>query len=149
MARNAIVLSSVPKGRSFEGTLTSGQTPKPGQCVKLVSAGTWSVGVADGADGGIGPITIVTEDVYNGKTSLDAYADGAHVFLYNPGPGDELNLMRADIAGTGDDQAIGDLLMIQNSSGKLIANSSGKRVFQALEAIVNPTADQLTMVLFS
>lgn len=148
---NRIIQSADPKGHFMEGTLTAGQTPKPGQHLVRLSTGLWSVFA--GASGSIDEVVIAVENDLEGKTSADAYGDidsgvtGGHVYLYVPLPGDELLALFANISGTADSFAIGDKMMIQTATGKLIANSSGAMIpYKVQETVAALTADGLYKV---
>ncbi len=55
-----------------------------------------------------------------------------------------MNCLVQNLSGTADDHAFGERLMVDNSSGMLIANSSGTSVpFILLETITDPVADTL------
>lgn len=100
-----------------------------------------------GADGEnpLGGYWVLVENLYEGKTSTTAYAAGDFAKLYSPRMGDELNLLIANIAGTADDHALNEKLMVDHSTGKLIATTGTPEdeVAQLLEAITDPTADTL------
>lgn len=154
MARGSlIVVSPFPKGHFVEGIIGAGLTPKPGTAVQLQPATalqggrhTWELYNAD-ADGGRpkGPIIILTEDSLQGRPMTTAYAAGERAFGYIPLPGDELNLLLGDVAGTGDDHALGEILIIDDTTGKFIATTGSpeEEVAQLLEAVTDPTTDTL------
>lgn len=137
----------------MEGIVAVGQTFYPGMAVQRVAAtalvgGRWTYTAADiDADGGRpkGAIVIVTEDSYQGKTTSDSYAAGDRFFGYIPLPGDELNLLLLNISGTGDDHTIGEILIIDDTTGKWIATASTPETepAQLLETVTDPTADTL------
>lgn len=125
---NRIVLESQPRGRFFEGTLTTGITPLPGTCIKRATAAdTWGVGCG-ASDGTHGLVAVLVEDDLQGRTSSDAYVDSAHFFAYIPAQGERMNMLVANPSGTSDHFTQGDLMMIQATTGKLIANSAGTMV---------------------
>lgn len=154
MARgNAIIVSADPRGRFHEGRVTG--TPKPGTCMQIdVSEGmgddgnfTWEA-YAPGTDGDQREVVVLLPDWMQGRLATDAYATGERCFLYSPLPGEELNVLKMDVAGTGDDYAFGDMLMIDSGTGKVLksAGSPESEPFQCLETVVDPTADQLVHV---
>lgn len=157
MARgNRIVVSSEPKGHFMEGYIASGETPKPGTIVQrdatvALKGGrhTYKIYNRD-ADGNLpqGPYYVLMEDYLQGKTPSDAYAEGERCFLYCPLAGDELNLIVGNIAGTADDHALGEILMVDDGTGKLIVTTGTpeSEVAVLLEAITDPTADTLAWV---
>jgi hypothetical protein len=147
MARQTIVVSGEPKGHFIEGKLATGSTPKPGTCVSLTSAGLYEPwnGAADGEQD---EVIVLVEDAMQGKTVNDAYADSAHIFMYMPLAGDEIQVLFGNVAGTADEVAIGDKLMIDDGTGKAINTTGSPEMepFKALEAYVDPAADKLLLV---
>lgn len=160
MARNnVIVLAAEPKGRFIEGTIGAGLTPKPGTIMQIdhsiaMQGGrhTWVLYNAD-ADGGRpkGPIIVLREAELMGKGITDAYAAGDRGFGYIPANGEELNCLVANIAGTADDHAAGEMLMVDDTTGLLIATTGTPEteMFQLNEAITDPTEDTLAWVTFT
>lgn len=152
MARGAkIVVNADAKG-SFEwGYLASAE--KPGTVMQVdptvaIKGGkhTWKV-ATPGADGGlpIGPFAVLDYNPYQGKDANTAYAVGDFAKLYLPLRGDELNLLFYNQAGTADDVALGDALIVKDAVGKVFktTGSPAVKIAVALEALVDPTADQL------
>jgi hypothetical protein len=144
---NCIVVSADPYGRFFEGIISG--TPKPGTMMEIVPAtaavnGRFTWRVFSGASGAAQLCAILLEDALQGKTATDAYVTATQGRMYCPLPGDHMNILVADVAGTADDRAIGDIMMVQTGTGKFIADSSGARKpFMLLEAATDPTADAL------
>lgn len=138
----------------IEGIIAAGETPKPGTIVQKQSATaliggrhTLEIYNAD-ADGGNpkGPYYLLLEDHYQGKTVSDAYAAGEHCFATIPRHGNEYNLLLLNIAGTGDDHTKGEVLIIDDTTGKFIATTGSpeQEVAQLLETVTDPTADTLS-----
>lgn len=155
MARgNNIIVTSDPKGRFEEGPILTAE--KPGTiCERLPSTalvgGRFTYRVYQpGTDGEQpkGAFWVLLADWMQGKSATDAYAAGDRGFFYSPEPGDELNLLLANIAGTADDHAIGEMLMVDTGTGKLIATTGSPEteVAQLQETVTDPTADQLVWV---
>lgn len=152
---NEIIVSSPPLGRFISGIISG--TPKPGTMMQI-QAGTAPVNglftweaYAPGTDGDRLPVVILLDDELQGKLATEAYVSGTEGRLYAPANGEELNILFGNAAGTGDDVAIGDLLMGDTGTGKLI-NTTGdpeSEPFQALEAITDPTADQLLWAMYT
>ena len=154
MARgNGIIVSANPQGKFTEGILGAGLTVYPGTVVQRQAATaevggryTYEVYNAD-ADGGRpkGPFFIVLENALLGKAATASYAAGERIFLYTPLPGDELNLMIGDVAGTGDDHTKGEMLIVDDTTGEFVATTGSPEteVAQLLETLTDPTADQL------
>lgn len=153
---NKILIESEPKGKFVEGYITG--TPKPGILCQI-DVSEAKVGgrftyepYAPGTDGiKSGPIFILLEDSLQGKTMDTAYATGDRCFLYVPQPGDELNVLLQDVSGTGDDHAVGDLLIPDTGTGKFIATTGSPEIepFQVLEAVTDPTADTLVHAIYT
>ena len=155
---DSILLEGEPKGKRIEGYI-DGSTPKPGTVMQLKAATepvngrhTWEVYNRD-ADGNRpqGALAVLLEDHLQGKDDDDAYADGDRCFLYVPAPGDELRMLVANIAGTGDSFAIGDLLIVNDGDGKLIATTGSveSEPFTVMETVAALTADTLVHCMFT
>lgn len=152
MARgNKIVVNPDARGHFEWGYLATAE--KPGTIMQVdptvaLKAGkhTWKVFTA-GADGGIpiGPLAVLDYCPELGRDANTAYAAGDFAKLYFPTDGDEINLLFYNQAGTGDDVALGDALIVKNAVGKVFktTGSPASKVAVALEALVDPTADQL------
>lgn len=150
---NCIVVSANPKGHFVEGILGSGVTAYPGMVVQVDHSieqiggrNTWVLYNAD-ADGGMpkGPYIILTEDALQGLTMETVLTAGARVRGYIPLAGDELNLLLANIAGTGDDHTAGEMLIVDDTTGKFIATTGSpeSECAQLHETVTDPTADSL------
>lgn len=160
MARgNEIIVTANPKGNFLEGYIATGETPKPGTVLQIdptvaLKNGrhTWKIYNRD-ADGNrpVGPLAVLLPDHLQGKTATDAYAASTRCFLYCPLPGDELNMLLLDIAGTGDDHSAGELLIVDDGTGKLIATTGSPECepFVLLEDVTDPEADTLAWVMYS
>ncbi len=159
MARgNRVVVSTDPKGRFVEGIVGTGLTFKPGMCIErdltvALAHGRWTWKYATPGTNGNrskGPITIVTEDIKIGRTTSDAYTAGETFQAYVPLPGDEINVLLKDVAGTGDDHTIGELLMVETGSGKWLATTGSPQStpFELLETVTDPVADTLAWAVF-
>lgn len=152
MARgNKIVVNADARGAHEWGYL--GGAYKPGTILQIDTSvalrngkHTW-VAYNQAADGDrpAGPFAVLDYDYLSGKGPTDAYASGDFAPLYIPLPGDELNLLFFNQSGTGDDVAIGDKLIVDDGTGKVFTTTGSPEteVAVALEAITDPTADQL------
>jgi len=154
---NTILVSGHPGGR-FLGGIISG-TPKPGTVMQIKSAtekvgGLFTYEVynrdADG-DRPKGPIFILLEKKLIGQGVDSAYSDGETGHLYVPEEGDEFLMRLLDVSGTGDTHAIGEILMIDDGTGKLIATTGTPETesFVCLETLAAPTADVLAHVQYA
>lgn len=131
-------------------------TPKPGTCMTVKAATepvngrhTYEAYNRDG-DGNRAEVAILLEDKNQGKTVDDAYVSGTHGQLYFPQAGDLLQMLLQNQGGTGDSFAIGDYLMIDDGTGKLIASSSPENEpFVVMETQAALTADTLVLCLFT
>jgi hypothetical protein len=160
MARgNEIIVTANPKGNFLEGKIAAGETPKPGTILQIDPSAaleggrhTWKVYNRD-ADGDrpAGPFAVLLADSFQGKTATDAYAAGDRCFLYCPLPGDEVNLLFANAAGTADDIALGDIMIVDDGTGKVVktTGSPETEVAVSLEAYTDPTADKLLWCMWS
>lgn len=156
MARgNSIIVTAFPRGLMEEGYVAAGETFYPGMIVQqdptvALKSGRHTYKIYDrGADGDhpAGAFWVVTErlQALQGKTTTDSYAAGERCSLYAPAHGEELNLIVENLAGTADDHSLGEILMVNDGSGKLIATTGTPETEVALllEAITDPTADTL------
>lgn len=160
MARgNEIIVSANPRGVFMEGFIGEGLTPKPGTVMQIQAATsltggrhTFELYNAD-ADGGMpkGPLYVLLADTLRGKTNTDAYAAGDRAFLYTPVAGEELNMLVANLGGTADDHALGEMLIVDDGTGLLIATTGTpeSEPFQLLEAITDPTEDTLAWCMYT
>lgn len=160
MARGSkIIVTTNPKGVFNEGFIATGETPSPGTVlqrdptVALVGGRpTFKIFNRD-ADGDhpAGALWCLMEDYLQGKLATDAYAAGDRCFVYCPIGGEELNMLVANLAGTADDHAAGEILMVDDGTGKLIATTGSpeSEPFMLLEAITDPTADTLSWVEYA
>lgn len=152
---NSIIVTSEPQGQFTEGFVNTGETHYPGMVVQIdptqaTVGGRFVYKIynrdADG-DQPLGAFWVVTErlNALQGKTATDSYAAGARVSLYSPQAGEHVNLLLKDISGTGDDHALGEILMVDDGTGKLIATTGSPETEVAvlLEAVTDPTADTL------
>lgn len=151
MRGTVIVAQANPGGRFDEGIIDG--TPKPGVVMEMKTAtamnnGRMTYQVFSRADGSLGPIAVLREDDLQGFDYDTAYVSGRRGFLYWPEPGDELNMRVLDVAGTGDDIAIGDTFGVDQNTGKLVKGSLTNECFQAMEAVTDPTADTMLLVKF-
>lgn len=156
---NRIIVSEPHYGRHMEGIIKTGETPKPGTILQLdasvaVQGGRHTFKIYDrDADGDrpAGPFWVLLEDFLQGKTMSDAYAAGDRCFLYAPLPGDELNLLYANLSGTADDHALGEIGMVDDSTGKIIITTGTveTEVCIILETVTDPTADFLAWTIWS
>lgn len=154
---NRIVVNPDAKGAYEWGHVATGQ--KPGTIMQVdpsvaLKAGksTWVPYNRD-ADGDRpkGPFAVVVEDLYRGQDADTVWPDNELCKMYIPQPGDELNLLFKNVTGTADDVAVGTIMMVDDDTGKVIptTGSPETEVAVALEAITDPTADQLIWVRWS
>lgn len=162
MARGQrILVSAEPKGK-FQEVIVDG-TPKPGT-IMTIKPGTAvdgngiftyePAGTSAGlmaADGDQIPIAVLLGGadgcvgVPPGNLSTSAYVSGERGTVYFPVAGEELNILKLDVAGTGDDFTIGQKLIVDDGTGKVLGTTGTpeSEPFVALEAVTDPTADQL------
>lgn len=152
MARgNRIMVNPDFKGPYEWGHVATAE--KPGTIMQIdasvaLKAGkhTW-VPYNRGADGDrpAGPFAVIAEDLYNGRDATTAVEAGALCRMVIPQPGDEINLLFLNQSGTADDVALGDIMIVDDGTGKVTPTTGSveTEIAVALEAIVDPTADQL------
>ena len=161
-SNNVIVLNThnLPV-RRIEGFVDG--TPKPGTVMQVQAATepvlgrySWTAYNRD-ADGDrpAGPIAVLDVDELTGKLVSDAYVDNAQCFLFVPLSGDELNVLCINLTGSGsgvsDVFAIGDLLIVDDGTGKCVNSNSMGTVedepFVVLETVASISADILVHVM--
>lgn len=147
-----ILISAAPRGRFIQGVISG--TPKPGIVCSISSVftmGGWHTWVPFSATSGHRRlIAVLLEDELRGGALDEAYVSGSIVPLYIPLPGDELNMLLADVTGTGDTHAVLKMLMVQTATGKLITESSPEsEPFQLLEAQAALTGDVLAPCVYT
>ena len=150
---NRIILTP-DRGIKVEGIIAAGQVLKPGTLVQIDptvavegNRYTWTRYSRD-ANGNRpkGPCIILTEDILQGKLITDAYATGRiRAFGFIPFAGCELNVLKGDVTGTGDDFAKGDLLIPVSGTGKFILTTGSPEIepFMCFETLTDPTSDSL------
>jgi len=155
---NNIIISSDPKGVFLEGIISG--TPKPGTVMQVKAATektsgrfTWEVYNPD-ADGNQRLIAVLLPDSLRGVAATTAYTTGTRCFLYCPAAGEELNMLVKSISGTSDSWAIGDLLIVDDGTGKLIATTGSpeSEPFIMLETVAELTdtgADTLRHCMYT
>lgn len=155
---NEVTLTSDPKGIFLEGYLDG--TPRPGVAMQLKAAGTviggrntWEV-YNQASDGVRALIAILLPDFLHGQAlAVQDQADlsdvggddsqfvtGAHIHMYCPIAGEEMNIRVAFAGtGTGDSIAIGDKFMVDDGTGLFIAvgGSEQSAPFVATEAVAD------------
>jgi hypothetical protein len=162
MARgNVIIVTADPQGTFREGYIAAGQTPKPGTIMQRdptvalqQGRATYKIYSRD-ADGDqpLGAFWVLLWEtaggtMLRGKAIGDAYAAGDRCALYSPKDGEELNLLVLNLAGTADDHAAGEIMMVDSGTGMLIATTGTPEteVATLLETITDPVADTLAWV---
>jgi hypothetical protein len=156
MARGSkIVLEGAPRGKRVEGVASG--VLYPGMLVE-VTTGTLRGGrhtwVKKSGDGVRGMVAVIEEDAKNGRDALTAYASGDVIPIYFPVNGEEFNLLKVDISGTGsptEDLTVGESLKIVE--GKLASSDTPPvpevKPFIAMEAVVDQAGDTLVWVQYA
>ncbi len=148
---NTIVVSSPPRG-VFEEIIIGG-TPSPGMCMNVTAAtepinGKFTYEVWNrGADGDNGEIAILVEDWLQGKIVTDAYVAGTLAKVYFPANGELFQMLYTNVGGTADSFAIGDLMIVDDGIGSLVATTGTPEVeaFTCMETQAGITADTLVL----
>lgn len=164
MKGTRILITSKPRG-VFEDVYING-TDKPGTCMEIDAAvaavgnvftyQAYGTTAASGGnfvsnDGDRKAIAVLMEKDHEAKTYDDAYADGDMGRVYFPAVGEDLNMLVANVAGTGDSFAIGDELMVDDGTGKLMACDSDAEAhpFTVRETMSALTADDWVWCKFN
>ena len=155
-SNDVIILESQTKGKFWEGYVNAAL--KPGTVCQIdISEGIGPDGRYDweafnlAADGERTLIAVLLPDHTQGKLATAAYVSGDRCFLYTPANGEELNMLVANIAGTGDSFAIGDKLIVDDGTGKLIATTGTpeSEPFIVGETVAALTADTLVHCIYT
>jgi hypothetical protein len=103
------------------------------------------------ADGDRKVIAVLLEKDQEGKNYDTAYVDGDMGRVYFPLPGEQMNMILENQAGTGDSFAIGDELMVDDGTGKLLACDTDAEAhpFTCLETVAALTADGVAWCRFN
>lgn len=164
MKGTKIIVTDQPKG-VFKECFVNG-TPKPGTVMELDYSedpvggvfqwqpyGTTAASGGNGAsaDGDRKVVAVLTEKKHEGGLYSTAYASGDRGYLYFPLAGEELNMILENQAGTGDSFQVGDELMVDDGTGKLLSCDSDAEAqpFTALEDVSALSADAWCHVLFN
>ncbi|KKN70643.1 hypothetical protein LCGC14_0429160 [marine sediment metagenome] len=156
MKGTRILVTSKPRG-VFEDVYVVG-TPKPGTIMEIEPTtaevgglfhyavyGTQaaSSGQYVSNDGDRKAIAILLEYDQQGGIYSRSYVDDELGRIYWPVMGEQFNILVEDVAGTGDDFAIGEEMMVDDGTGKLLTADSNAEAhpFTALEVVTDPTAD--------
>lgn len=157
---NGILVSTDNRGRIMEGKVDGALLPGTVVQIKASTepvsglAFTWEAynRAADG-DRPQGPIGVLLEDYAQGKTADDAYVSGDRCRVYIPLPGDELNMLVSKAGtGTGDSIAIGDIFIVNDGDGLLVATTGSveSEPFMAMETVSDVEAEgTLVWCIFS
>ena len=164
MLGTKIIGSSHPRGVREECTIVG--TPKPGTVMEMdynvspvggvyswqaygTTAASGGQGVS--ADGDRKIIAILLEKKHEGGIYSDAYADGDRGYLYYPIMGERFNMLVANISGTGDSFSVGDEMMVEDGTGKLLICDSDAEAhpFTMQESSSALTADAWKHVIFN
>lgn len=150
---NKILLTAYPQGRRMEGIIYG--AVKPGVVLTIRTPfyqGGWHLWEPfTGSSGERRLVAVLLEDELQGKLVTEAYTTLTPCLIYCPIPGDELNMLLADVSGTGDTHAVLEMLRVETNTGKLIASASSPEAepFQLLEAQAAPTEDTLAPCMFT
>lgn len=158
MRGHQTIVTADPCGKKQAGFVKAGETFYPGMIVQVdptvaLISGRHTYKIYNRAVDGdqpLGSFWVVTDEylTYEGKgitdsTTFDSYAAGLLCSLYSPLAGEEINLLFKNVTGTADDIIAGDIVMVDDDTGKVIATTGTPEteVAAALEAITDPTAD--------
>lgn len=147
--KNSIIgpLNVGANGIWMEGIIDD--TSLPGTCMEVTPGSTpmdgrqhWRA-VQSGVTGNPrGQVAVLTEDSSQGFTFTQPYVAGTRCFLYQPLPGDEMNVLFAPQQGTGsaDVVTVGERLVIEVGAGvngmvALQSTLANQAEFKALERI--------------
>lgn len=151
MRGSKIIVTGDPKGVRLSGIIKD--TSKPGTCMQLNTGQTadkpggfeW-IAAAPGTDGKTVLHCILMEDRTQGKLNTDAYVSGTLISMYCPLPGEDVNIIIGETAGTGNSFNIGDYLMINATGGYYIpiTGSPQQTAFVVMEKVTQQAGSYLT-----
>jgi len=142
-----ILINPEPKGVIKDGIILGNL--KPGICLEIETpfyqGNRHRYQPADPQVNAQVPIIILLESKLRGYDIDTAHVSGELGQVYYALPGDELNLLLADVAGTGDTHTALNMYGIQGATGKLIVESGTfeSTPFQLLQSQSALTADVL------
>lgn len=165
MKGTKVLLCAQPMGQFGEGFISG--TPKPGTHLQIKAAVepvggrfTYEVYAPGTGDGTPAPIIVLLEDALQGKTYDDAYATGDRIQFYSPIAGEEMNVRKADISGTGsglEDLSIGEKMAVVDGTGKVapanalpgVAHANARYPWTCLETMVDQAAEVLIQAQYN
>ncbi len=158
MKGNQIIVSAEQKGVFLEGIISG--TPKPGTLCMVQNTAfvagrpTWAAYNPGTGDASKNIVAVLLEDWEQGKTWDDAYVSGTRCKLYVPAEGEDVNVRKADITGTGSPTeaiVIGTRLLIVDGTGKVspvavgvLTTGTQSYPFINMEAVSNTLSPQLS-----
>jgi hypothetical protein len=168
MKGNTIIVTTgrTPSGLFREGIVKTGETHYPGMIcqedrsvAEVEGVATYKIADID-ADGTMpkGALMVCTEilQIEQGRgldptVTANGIAAGERAIYYCPRAGEQLNVIYKNVSGTADDVAAGDMLIVDDGTGKVIVTTGSpeSEPFKAMEAITDPTADQLLWVEYT
>lgn len=165
--RTIVTTGRTPSGVFREGIVKTGETHYPGMIVQedrsvaeVEGVATYKIYDAD-ADGGRpkGAIFIccveslgeMAEKGIDPAVTTNGFAAGERALYYSPRAGEQFNCVYKNVTGTADDVAAGDVLIIDDATGKLIVTTGSPETepFKAMTALVDPTEDAALWVEFT
>jgi hypothetical protein len=155
MRGSEIIVTANPRGVQLEGIINGALYP--GTMVQIDVSETLVGGrftfeaYAPGTDGERRTVMILLPNDQAGKLATEALTSGQRCKVYCPVMGEELNIRFGDTSGTADDIAVGDLLIADTGTGEFIKTTGTpeSEPFMALEALTDPTEDQLLWALYT
>ena len=122
-----IVVSANPQGRFIEGIV--GDTSAPGTIMQISATvapvegrHTW-IAAATGTDGKEVLKVVLLPDRLQGRLATDAYVANTRGFLYCWLPGDEVNFLAGEGAGSSNTFNIGDRFIVDAENGILVPDT--------------------------
>lgn len=143
---NQVIISSELRGQLGWGYLNAAMTP--GICLQLIDAfyqsnqhrwRKWNY-----ATGERGLICVLLEDELRGRDLTIEWVSGSLARIYVPSAGEELNMLKSDESGTGDDVVETSRLIVEQGTGGLLltTGSPESEPFMSIGALTDPTASE-------
>lgn len=160
---NCVVVSPQPRGTYLEGFISGSLKPGTHLQIQASTAAvggkfTYEVYAPGTGDGTPRPVLVLDMRTELGQTADTATVSGELYRIYAPVNGDELNVRKADISGTGsatEDLNIGERMLIVDGTGMVspiavgVANAAAVYPYTSLEAVTDQAAEQLVWCRFS
>ncbi len=157
MSRGNTVIINGPEAKGKFEEIILNDTSKPGTIMQIdtsvtkLKSGHWTWKAANtGTDGKAAQIAVLLEDKLQGFTFGQAGVAGTLRRIYYPLPGEDINCLLGEVAGTGNTYAVGDRLILDAEDGILVPESGSPQATIAVccEILTQVAGSALAWVKF-